>query len=90
VEKNVVTAYKWQLLAVSAEVVRMITNPPQSHDDRLHKAIMDAMSLGKLLSQEQKEKARHLAEEWINSNASNLGPEPQMYKDSTKDLWDKL
>src|SRR5579863_8099356 len=80
VQKDLVLAYKWVLLDISAEHMRILTGDREPTDPpRLGYALILAKDIAKHLSKDQKKAARGLAEEWIRSNAARLGKEPRFF-----------
>jgi hypothetical protein len=86
VRKDAVIAYKWAVLAVSAEFQRVLHQREVDPDHPLGHAIIVVEDIAKSMNKSQKKAGRQLAEEWINSNASHLGEEPRMFATATKDL----
>ena len=87
IPKNLVLAYKWVLLDISAEHMRIlngdreVTDPP-----RLGYALILAKDIAKDLSKGEKESGRSQAQQWIDSNAAHLGEEPRFFRGATEHL----
>jgi Sel1 repeat-containing protein len=88
VGKDPIIAYKWGLLAVSAEFQRILHDPTVTKDKeaRLGHAILLVQHISKNLSKKDKKTGRRLAEEWLNANAAHLGAEPQDFAEAIRDL----
>ena len=85
--KDLILAYKWALLDISAEHARIVrgeqgaTDPP-----RLGHALILAEDIAKHMSRDEKKSGRGLAEAWIHSNAARLGREAQLFSIAIEDL----
>jgi TPR repeat protein len=86
VHKDLVLAYKWALLAVSAEFVRILHEGRPDPEPRLGHALIFARDVAKHMSKDEKKSARSMAEQWINSNAARLGEEPRFFPGSIEHL----
>jgi len=86
--KDPVVAYKWGLLAVSAEFQRLLHDPSYTSDNRprLGEAILLVKQISKTLSKANKATGRRLAEEWLSTNAARLGDEPQDFAEAIRAL----
>jgi TPR repeat protein len=87
IRKNSILAYKWALLDISAEHMRIltghrgVTDPP-----RLGYALILAKDIAKNMSKDEKKSGRGQAEEWIRSNAARLGEEPRFFSAAIEQL----
>jgi TPR repeat protein len=87
VHKDLVLAYKWALLAISAEFVRIIEEGhPDDPEPRLGRALIFAQDVAKHMNKDEKKSARGMAEQWINSNRARLGEEPRLFPGSIEHL----
>ena len=87
IHKDLVLAYKWVLLDVSAEHTRILTHDFDVTDEpRLGYALILAKDIAKHMSRDEKRSGRSLAEEWIHSNAAYLGEEPRFFPGSIENL----
>jgi len=83
INKDLVLAYKWVLLDVSAEHTRTLTRDLDVTDEpRLGYALILAGDIAKHMSKDEKKSGRIQAEEWIHSNAARLGEEPRFFQES--------
>lgn len=74
IHKDLVLAYKWVLLDVSAEHTRTLTRDSDVTDEpRLGYALTLTEDIAKHMSKDEKKSGRVQAEEWIHSNAARLG-----------------
>jgi TPR repeat protein len=87
IHKNLVLAYEWILLDVSAEHTRILTHDLDVTDEpRLGCALILAKDIAKHMSKDERKSGRSLAEEWIHSNAAQLGDEPRFFPGSIENL----
>ena len=86
--KDPIVAYKWGLLAVSAEFQRILHDPAYTSqkEPRLGKAILLVEQISRTLSKANKATGRRLAEEWLRTNSAQLGAEPQDFADAITSL----
>jgi len=79
-QKDLVLAYKWVLLDISAEHTRILTGDREPTDPpRLGYALILAKNIAKHMSKDEKKSGRSQAQEWIHSNATRLGEEPRLF-----------
>jgi hypothetical protein len=87
VPKDLVLAYKWVLLDISAEHMRILNGEQGATDPpRLGYALILAKDISKHMSKEEKKSGHILAEEWIHSNAPRLGEEPRFFESAIEQL----
>src|SRR5262249_33242707 len=86
--KDPTIAYKWGLLAVSAEYQRILNDPSAAREKepRLGEAILLVEQISEILTKVDKTTGRRLAEEWLKTNAARLGEEPQDFTEAVRPL----
>src|SRR5262249_46295368 len=85
--KDMTTAYKWALLDVSGENMRVMTGKTNREDEpRLGYALIQAKSIAKHMTRNERKSAHNMAEGWIRSNTADLGEEPKFFALSVERL----
>jgi len=84
VGKDSIAAYKWAVLSISAEFMRIIgeamgKEQDSHHEPRLGHAVLLLEDIAKGMKKKDKQVAIHMAQEWINANSARLGEEPQHF-----------
>lgn len=87
--KDLAAAYKWALLDVSAEERRTFRNGMGEGEDfdpkpRFGYALVLLEDFAKSMSKKDKENGLRKAQDWIRSNAANLGDEPRTFSETLK------
>jgi len=82
--KDSIAAYKWAVLSISAEFMRIIGEGMGEGEDfhpepRLGHAVLLLKDIAKGMKKKDKQVAIYMAQEWINANSARLGEEPQRF-----------
>ena len=90
--KDLTAAYKWALLSVSAEEKRIFRERKdvgEHFEPRLGYALVLLEDFAKGMSKKDKENGVRMAQDWVHSNAAQLGDEPQTFPETLKGMKEK-